>query len=162
MTAVTCSFCVQETDANLLAISSKMPAARICDKCLFRELEKLFSQDRNLAVALDRLGKEHREVWTHVTAAVEARVQALNTSSLALDSELGGLRETKRQLQDTLQQHVGGAALGTSRETSSGGGSQKPDIRTSAVKRLVDERMNPGTIRAPESAGPVAAAPARG
>jgi hypothetical protein len=149
MTAI-CSFCAQETDANLLAVSSKTLGARICDKCLFRELEKLFSQEANLPSALDRLGKEQRTVLTHVTAAVETRVQTINSSTLALDSELAALRDMKRQLQDTLHQH--GAGVGANGEALPHGTSQRSDIRTSAVKRLVEERMNPGTIRAREAA----------
>jgi hypothetical protein len=136
-----CSFCGQETEAHLLSISAKMPLARICDKCLFRETEKLFSVDANLPGALDRLDKEHRVIWARVTGALEARVQLLNTHAVALDSELGGLRDMKRKLQDALQ--------------------QKPDLRTSAVKRLVDERMNPGSGRAPEAGAPMAAAAAK-
>ncbi len=147
MTA-TCSFCVQETEGNLLAVSSKMPAARICDKCLFKEMAKLFTQELNLGTAIERLEKEHRALLAQITSAVEARVQALNTSALALDSELVGLRDMKRQLQETLKQ---AGVAGTAAESTSGAPHEKkPDLRVTAVKRLVDERMNPGSLRAPE------------
>ena len=146
---MSCSFCLQDADPNFLSVSSKVPTARICDKCLFRELEKLFSEEANLTVALDRLAKEHRATVASVTAAVEARVQVLNTSAVALDAELSGLREMKRQLQDALRTE--GGKGGAETHTGSSSSSSKADLRASAVKRLVDERMNPGTVRAPES-----------
>lgn len=144
----TCSFCTQETDANLLAVSSKVPMARICDKCLFRETEKVLAHEMNLTTALDRLEKELRAVRSHITAACEARIQVLNSSALALDSELGGLRDMKRQLQDALSQHGVSVAADDRTETSSArplGG--KHDLRAAAVKRLVDERMTPAATR---------------
>lgn len=148
----TCSFCTQETDANLLAVSSKVPMARICDKCLFRETEKLLAHEQNLTTALDRIEKELRNVRAHITSAVESRIQVLNSSALALDSELGGLRDMKRQLQDSLAQH--GIAMAETPEPASArpsltGG--KHDLRAAAVKRLVDERMTPASGR-PEAA----------
>lgn len=139
-----CSFCVQQTESHLLAVSSKVPMARICDKCLFKELERLFSREENLGSALDRLEREHRAVWAHLTAAVEARVQILNSSALALDAELGGLRDMKKQLHEALQTHgPGGPAT-----PAAGKDASNKDLRASAVKRLVDERMTPATREA--------------
>jgi hypothetical protein len=136
-----CSFCVQQTESHLLAVSSKVPMARICDKCLFKEMEKLLGRDENLGSALDRLERENRAIWTHLTASVEARVQILNSSALALDAELGGLRDMKKQLHEALQQHQNTG--GQLREGGAAPASSGKDLRASAVKRLVDERMSP-------------------
>ena len=146
--ALTCSFCTQETDSNLLAISSKVPMARICDKCLFRETEKVLANEQNLLTALDRIEKELRAVRGHITSAVESRIQVLNSSALALDSELGGLRDMKRQLQDALSQHgISSPDMDTSATPSSRPTIGKHDLRAAAVKRLVDERMTPASTR---------------
>jgi prophage DNA circulation protein len=139
----------------MLATSTKMPAVRICDKCLFKETEKLFSQDANLGTAIERLDKEQRNMRAAITGAIEARVQLLNSTALALDSQLGGLREQKKQLQETLAQ-----VTGHNGETvASTGTSSHKDLRASAVKRLVDERMTPASNRSTDGGSPIAAAP---